>query len=84
MEEEKEDDEMSSYEKERLARIKHNNAFLLDLGIDTVQTPVTPKVCLCACACVCARACACACVCACARARARAFACVCVCVFHQK
>ena len=39
------DEEMSSYEKERLANIKRNNAFLLNLGIvDTVQPAVTPKV----------------------------------------
>jgi hypothetical protein len=33
---------MSAYEKERLANIKRNNAFLLNLGIDTLQAPVTP------------------------------------------
>ncbi len=33
---------MSAYEKERLAKIKRNNAFLLNLGIDTLQAPVTP------------------------------------------
>ena len=39
------DEEMSSYEKERLENIKRNNAFLLNLGIvDTVQPAVTPKV----------------------------------------
>ena len=33
---------MSAYEKERLAQIKRNNAFLLNLGIDTLQAPVAP------------------------------------------
>lgn len=46
VEEDEEEEDMSSYERERLARIKHNNAFLLNLGIDSVQTPVTPKVCV--------------------------------------
>jgi WD40 repeat protein len=41
--EEEEDGEMSAYEKQRLAKIKRNNAFLLNLGIDTLQAPVTPK-----------------------------------------
>lgn len=48
-EEDEDDEEMSSYEKERLANIKRNNAFLLNLGIDTVAVPVTPKVCECRC-----------------------------------
>ena len=41
-EEEEDEEEMSAYEKERLAKIKRNNAFLLNLGIDTLQAPVTP------------------------------------------
>jgi hypothetical protein len=39
---EEEEEEMSAYEKDRLAKIKRNNAFLLNLGIDTLQAPVTP------------------------------------------
>jgi len=42
VEEEEDEEEMSAYEKERLAKIKRNNAFLLNLGIDTLQAPVTP------------------------------------------
>ena len=42
-EEDEEDEDMSTYERERLANIKRNNAFLLNLGIDTIQAPVTPK-----------------------------------------
>jgi hypothetical protein len=40
--EEEEEEEISAYEKERLAKIRRNNAFLLNLGIDTLQAPVTP------------------------------------------
>jgi len=41
-EEEEDEEELSAYEKERLAKIKRNNAFLLNLGIHTLQAPVTP------------------------------------------